>query len=62
MEKALFDWPIMSQSHVCIPSINQSNHSISVHFLFFLRVFISKSYKSRSIVAHSLCTFNIVSL
>ena len=49
-------------TRVCIHSINQSNRSISVHLLCCSRVFISKSYKNRSIVTHSLCTFNIVSL
>ena len=36
---------------VCIRSINQSNRSISVRllFLFCSRVFISSSYKNRSI-------------
>ena len=38
-------------TRVCIRSINQSNHSISVRllFLFCLRVFISRSYENRSI-------------
>ena len=49
-------------TRVCIRSINQPNRSISVRLLFCSRVFISKSYKSRSIVTHSLCTVNIVSL
>ena len=49
-------------TRVCIHSINQSNRSISVHLLWCSCVFISKSYKNRSIVTHSLCTFNIVSL
>ena len=38
-------------TRVCIRSINQSNRSISVRFLFLFcsRVFISRSYKNRSI-------------
>ena len=57
-EKALFDWPIVSQYDVkakyrcvCIRSINQSNCSISVRllFLFCWVVFISRSYENRSI-------------
>ena len=38
-------------TRVCIRSINQSNRSISVRFLFLfcLRVFISRSYEDRSI-------------
>ena len=38
-------------THVCIRSIHQSNRSISVRllFLFCSRVFISRSYESRSI-------------
>ena len=38
-------------TRVCIRSINQSNRSISVRFLFLfcLRVFISRSYENRSI-------------
>ena len=37
---------------VCIRSINQSNRSISVRllFLFYARVFISRSYENRSIL------------
>ena len=44
---------------VCIRSINQSNCSISVRllFLFCSRLFISQSYKNRSIVCRSkACT------
>ena len=38
-------------TRVCIRSINQSNRSISVRFLFLFspRVFISRSYENRSI-------------
>ena len=37
-------------THVCIRSINQSNHPISVRllFLFCSRFFISRSYENRS--------------
>ena len=37
-------------THVCIRSINQSNRSISVRFMFLFcpRVFISRSYENRS--------------
>ena len=44
-------------TRVCIRSINQSNHSISVSlkFLFCSRVFISRSYKNRSNIYRHLC-------
>ena len=42
--------PEPKATRVCIRSINQSNHSISVRLLFpfFSRVFISRSYENRS--------------
>ena len=40
----------LKATRVCIRSTNQSNRSISVRllFLFYLRVFISRSYENRS--------------
>ena len=56
MGRHCFDWPVVLQYDVkakyrLIRSINQSNRSISVRFLFLFCscAFISRSYENRSI-------------